>query len=345
VVDGPDNHRALRVAALVAHQHLLPDARQEHRPESRPRHRLQHPHPARPGQLSLSTVPVEGQLHPSVLVGVDLLPLRAHHRRSLETVHLRPGGPAQGPVGPAGGDPEEARLVVRLHRPRAFLAPPLVRHTHRQELLVPATLRMPPHLEDAARGEREHSPSPRPRLRPEAQLLQSHPRQPPTVARVRVTARVLVHLLALPIFSRHREVERRPFEVVVAQHHLPRHAPRPPRQLVQVLLVRRRAVLLPVPDAPRLGKAPPPVPHHHRAAAFAVFEPVPDPLLLQHPRQERQVRLSILRGALPLRIAPSHFPALRDLPRVEHLLRDLGHGRVGKGPAPARDPQHAEPRR
>ncbi|MNZ59357.1 hypothetical protein D3C78_773940 [compost metagenome] len=82
----------VRVPFEETHDNLVADARDGHHAVLTPRPALADSHPA--GALVVGaavSVPGELQLHPAVLVAVNLLPLRAHHHGDLRTVHHGPG--------------------------------------------------------------------------------------------------------------------------------------------------------------------------------------------------------------------------------------------------------------
>ena len=100
VVDTADDDGAVGVSLEEVHDHLVADARDEHGAPALARPELADPHPARAVFVALAqAVPVEVDLHPAVLVGVDLLGGRAHHDGSLAPLHPGPGRDAQGPKG------------------------------------------------------------------------------------------------------------------------------------------------------------------------------------------------------------------------------------------------------
>ena len=91
VVDGADHQRAVGVAFDEFDHCLHADARNVEAAPFLAGPGVRHAHPARGLVVLLALpVPVELELHPAILVGVDLLAGRPDHQRCLRAVHHRP---------------------------------------------------------------------------------------------------------------------------------------------------------------------------------------------------------------------------------------------------------------
>src|SRR5690349_4224385 len=92
VVDAAGDDRPIGIAAEEAHDDLHPDTRNEQGPVARASPALLHADPTARvgGAMSMLPIPVELHSHPRVLIGLDVLSARAHHRRGLRSRDERP---------------------------------------------------------------------------------------------------------------------------------------------------------------------------------------------------------------------------------------------------------------
>src|SRR5262249_23650996 len=116
--------RPVGVALLEGHDDLLADARDVDRPPLVARPCRPDADPARAvGVVLPLAVPVKLDLHPPILIGEDLLALRAADDRRLRPLHDRPRRGPPGAERHLGRDAPEAVAIAELHpHARAVIA-------------------------------------------------------------------------------------------------------------------------------------------------------------------------------------------------------------------------------
>ena len=99
VVHAAHDDRLIDIAFQKVHNHFLADARDVYRAPLRARPERGNPHPAGAVDVVLTlAVPMELDLHPSVLIDIDFLSGWAHHHGRLHPAHARRWRHARRPV-------------------------------------------------------------------------------------------------------------------------------------------------------------------------------------------------------------------------------------------------------
>ena len=329
VVEPTGHHGAIGIALHVLHHDLPVVAGQHQRPGCL---QLRHTHPTRRRVVELAVaVPVEVDLDPTVLVGVNRLALRAlrrHHHRGLRPVNDGFGRRLLGSIDDLLGD--ERRLHGVVHAIAFSVSGDVVEGLRRGDDEVFA-------VEIAGVDDLDDASGVQPRTvtldvqgaAPRLLGLEPHLGEPLALGRLAVVAGVIVDLeVGVRIRLRGaKQIERRVLEVVVAQGDRTRPHPLDVGRQSQRVLVNPELT----PRSHRERRSPfqgrgrgAVIGEDHRVAVVTLLDEVMDPLLFEQPLDKVQTALLVLHAVGTLGVGTGEAPFhRRDATLGQELLDDL----------------------